>query len=582
MKKTVRLGLAQINCTVGDLEGNSEKIISYIQKGREKGVDIISFPEMAITGYPPDDLLLKPGFIRDNMEALNLVARQCTDITAIVGFVDATKAPSPGKGEARGRLAYNAAAVIHNGKIKVVSHKIILPNYGVFDERRYFIAGSKCLVFELDDIIFGVNICEDIWHAEGPTGIQALKGKADLIININASPFHAGKHKERAHVLARRVAESGVAIAYTNLVGGQDELVFDGGSMIFDSSGKIVAGAPLFEEALLVADINLEKEAKQVDRNKGIDEELTISSSLLQGTLKPKKELLEPPLSKELKPLEEIYKALILGTRDYVLKSGFKKTIIGLSGGIDSALTAIIAVDALGADKVLGVAMPSRYSSQGSIDDARLIASNLGIEFSIISIEDIFKTFLSSLEPAFEGYEADVTEENLQARIRGTLLMALSNKFGSMVITTGNKSEMGVGYSTLYGDMAGGFSVLKDVPKTLVYELAELRNEMEGFDIIPRNSITKPPSAELRHEQVDQDSLPPYDVLDTILQEYIENELSINEIVALGYEKATVSQVLKMVDSNEYKRRQAAPGVKITPKAFGRDRRMPIVNKFRR
>jgi NAD+ synthase (glutamine-hydrolysing) len=582
MKKTVRLGLAQINCTVGDLEGNSEKIISYIQKGREKGVDIISFPEMSITGYPPDDLLLKPGFIHDNMQALDLVARQCTDITAIVGFAEATKASSPGKGETRARLAYNAAALIHNGKIKVVSHKIILPNYGVFDERRYFIAGSKCQVFELDDIIFGVNICEDIWHAEGPTGIQALKGNADLIININASPFHAGKHEEREHVLTQRVAESGVAIAYTNLVGGQDELVFDGGSMVLDSSGKIVARAPHFEEALLLADINIEKGAMQVDRNKGIDKELTISSSLLQGTLKPKKEMMEPCLAKELKPLEEIYKALILGTRDYVLKSGFKKTIIGLSGGIDSALTVAIAVDALGAGNVMGVAMPSRYSSQGSIDDARLIASNLGIEFSIISIEDTFNAFLNSLEPAFEGYEADVTEENLQARIRGTLLMSLSNKFGSMVLTTGNKSELGVGYSTLYGDMAGGFSVLKDVPKTLVYELAELRNGMEGFDIIPRNSITKPPSAELRHEQVDQDSLPPYDVLDAILQEYIEGELSIEEIVTLGHERATVRKVLKMVDTNEYKRRQAAPGVKITPKAFGRDRRMPIVNKFRR
>lgn len=579
MKKTVRLGLAQINCTVGDLEGNSEKIISYIKKGREKGVDIISFPEMAVTGYPPDDLLLKPGFIHDNMQALDLIARQCTDITAIVGFADAA---DPGSGETKDRLAYNAAALIHNGKIKVVSHKIILPNYGVFDERRYFIAGSKCQVFELDEVIFGVNICEDIWHAEGPTGIQALKGNADLIININASPFHAGKHEEREHVLSQRVAESGVAIAYTNLVGGQDELVFDGGSMVLDSSGKIVAGASHFEEALLVADIKLEKEVAQVDRNKKIDEGLTISYALLPGTMKPKKELLEPSPAKELKPLEEIYKALILGTRDYVLKSEFRKVIIGLSGGIDSALTVAIAVDALGADNVMGVAMPSRYSSQGSIDDASLIASNLAIEFSVISIEDIFNAFLNSLEPAFEGYEADVTEENLQARVRGTLLMALSNKFGSMVLTTGNKSELGVGYSTLYGDMAGGFSVLKDVPKTLVYELAELRNGMEGFDIIPRNSITKPPSAELRHGQVDQDSLPPYDVLDAILQEYIEGELSIDEIVSLGYEAATVSRVIKMVDSNEYKRRQAAPGIKITPKAFGRDRRMPIVNKFRR
>ena len=365
-------------------------------------------------------------------------------------------------------------------------------------------------------------------------------------------------------------------------MGGQDELVFDGGSMVLDSSGKIVAGASHFEEALLVADIKLEKEVAQVDRNKKIDEGLTISYALLPGTMKPKKELLEPSPAKELKPLEEIYKALILGTRDYVLKSEFRKVIIGLSGGIDSALTVAIAVDALGADNVMGVAMPSRYSSQGSIDDASLIASNLAIEFSVISIEDIFNAFLNSLEPAFEGYEADVTEENLQARVRGTLLMALSNKFGSMVLTTGNKSELGVGYSTLYGDMAGGFSVLKDVPKTLVYELAELRNGMEGFDIIPRNSITKPPSAELRHGQVDQDSLPPYDVLDAILQEYIEGELSIDEIVSLGYEAATVSRVIKMVDSNEYKRRQAAPGIKITPKAFGRDRRMPIVNKFRR
>lgn len=580
MKKSIRLGLAQINCTVGDLEGNADKIISFIEKGSSQGVDIIVFPEMALTGYPPEDLLLKQKFVDDNLEMLDSIAKKCLDITVIVGFADKKDISLPFAGERHNKIVFNAAAIIQKGAMRDVYHKVILPNYGVFDEKRYFLPGSGSPVYDFDGLLFGVNICEDIWHADGPAKIQAQKG-AQLIININASPFYAGKILEREAILGQRIAENGIAIAYTNLVGGQDELVFDGGSMILNDSGEVKARAPQFEETLLIVDIETGRpKRKYVPRKKDNGDKGNRDISL-EGGAKKSDERIEGDIASLLDPVEEVYRALVLGTRDYVQKSGFQKVIIGLSGGIDSAVTAAIAVDALGADAVMGIAMPTRYSSEGSIKDARKLSENLGIEFYILSIEEIFNAYTGKLAALFSGYEEDVTEENIQARIRGNVLMALSNKFGRMVLATGNKSEVSVGYSTLYGDMAGGFSVLKDVLKTLVYKLAHYRNESEGREIIPESSITKLPSAELRPGQTDQDSLPPYNVLDEILLKYIEKELSFSEIVSLGYDPLIVEKVVRMVDSNEYKRRQAAPGVKITPKAFGRDRRMPIVNGYR-
>lgn len=561
MNKTLRIALAQINCTVGDIAGNGEKILSYIERGREKGVDIIVFPEMAISGYPPEDLLLKDKFIKDNITILNNIAERCQGITAIIGFVDSDE-----------RSVYNAAAVINKGRVQGVYHKMILPNYGVFDEKRYFSPGENCPTFDLDGFIFGVNICEDIWHAAGPAKLLTEDGGASLIINLNASPFHAGKHLERKEILGKRVCETGAAIAYTNLVGGQDELVFDGGSMLISSDGTILASAPLFEEALLITDLP-QIEAKTAG--------LSQKAIALEGKIRAKEDRISAPRVAELDPLEEIYSALVMGSRDYVEKNGFEGVIIGLSGGIDSALTAAVAVDALGSDRVTGVAMPSRYSSTGSVDDAKALAENMGVKFHIIPIEPVYAALTSSLATVFEGYEEDVTEENIQARVRGNILMAMSNKFGSMLLTTGNKSEVAVGYSTLYGDMAGGFNILKDVPKTLVYELSRFVNKRAGRELIPESSITKPPSAELRPDQTDQDSLPPYDILDSILESYVEEHKSSDEIIALGYEPELVKKIIRLVDLNEYKRRQAAPGVKITPTAFGRDRRMPIVNRYK-
>jgi len=572
MAECVRLGLAQINCTVGDLAGNAEKIISYVRQGIAEGVDIISFPEMAVTGYPPEDLLLKSRFVEENISTLGRIARECRGIVAVIGFAAYGDPASREVEDDFDKRVYNAAALIQDGDVRMVYHKMLLPNYGVFDERRYFTAGREPALFELGGVRFGVNICEDMWHKMGTSDTNPIADEAELIINLNASPFHAGKQRERVGILRERISESGAAVAYTNLVGGQDELVFDGGSMLIDSCGEIVAAASRFEETLLVADLEVAKKSGKETRTKCI---------LLEGDLKGRVPLVRPEIAETLAGLDEIYAALVLGTRDYVIKSGFKKVIIGLSGGIDSALTAAVAADALGASNVLGVAMPSRYSSQGSIDDAKRLAGNLKIGFETIPIEEAFGAFKSTLAPLFVNHTEDVTEENLQARIRGNILMALSNKFGSMVLTTGNKSEMAVGYSTLYGDMAGGFSVLKDVPKTRVYELSRYRNDKAGYDIIPSSSITKAPSAELRPDQTDQDSLPPYDLLDNILQKYVEEGLSAGEIAALGFDLATVDRVAGMVDRNEYKRRQAAPGVKITPRAFGRDRRMPIVNRYR-
>ncbi len=568
--KQMRLALAQINSKVGDLAGNAEKIIDCLRRAKKDEVDIIAFPEMAVAGYPPEDLIFKPQFVEDNLEALNRIVAETVGITAIVGFVDRGDISST-EGKADTREIFNAAALVSNSLIKGVYRKIILPNYGVFDERRHFAAGTEPFSFVYDGVPCGINICEDVWHSRSSSGLPTIADDVSVLININASPFHAGKQREREEVLARRASERGLVIAYTNMVGGQDELVFDGGSMVMGSDGELIASAPHFEEALLIVDLPIASTRKLE----------TLQRPLISAGKKKKTGAFKPLLAPSIGLLDEIYGALVLGTRDYVGKSGFNEAVIGLSGGIDSALTAVIVVDALGAEKVSGIAMPSPYSSIGSIDDARQLAGNLGIDFDIIPIEKPFNSLKEALSPLFEGLPEDVTEENLQARIRGNILMAVSNKFGKMVLTTGNKSEVSVGYSTLYGDMAGGFNVLKDVPKTMVYRLARHRNDSAGFTIIPENSITKPPSAELRPDQTDQDSLPDYETLDGILERYVEEDRSAGEIVAEGFDPEIVDKILRLVDCNEYKRRQAAPGVKITPKAFGRDRRMPIVNGYR-
>ena len=546
-KKTLTLALAQINCIVGDLKGNADKIAEYAGKAREMGAEIVCFPEMALTGYPPEDLLFKPRFVADNIRALKKLAEAIGEITAVVGFVDRD-----------GGKLYNAAAVIHNGDIEGIYRKMFLPNYGVFDEKRYFQKGSEAFTFNLkpadaqaDTLTVGVNICEDIWHKEGPTKQQALQG-ARLIININASPFHMGKTKEREDVIRQQAISNRIFVAYTNLVGGQDELVFDGQSMVVDTRGNIIGKARAFQEDLLLVDLPLASTAQPV---------------------KPERE------SASLEPHAEVYEALVLGLGDYVVKNGFEKVVLGLSGGIDSALVATLATDALGKDNVIGVFMPSRYSSIESEVDAKLLAENLGIKLLNISIESIYKMYLLALEGHFTGVNRDTTEENLQARIRGTLLMALSNKFGWLLLATGNKSEMSTGYATLYGDMAGGLAVIKDVPKTLVYRLANYRNSQN--EVIPERIISKEPTAELRPNQKDKDTLPPYETLDPILKAYIEQDEDLDKIVSAGFEKDTASKILNMVDRSEHKRRQSPPGIKITPRAFGRDRRMPITNKFR-
>ncbi len=557
-KYSLRVAIAQINSTVGDLEGNSRKIIEYIQRAASFGADIISFPELAITGYPPEDLLLRSKFVEDNLEELKFVAKHVKDTAAIIGFVD--------KKEDR---IYNAAAVIYNGKIQGVYHKTFLPNYGVFDEKRYFAPGERPLVFKFGKFIFGINICEDIWHKEGPTSQQAKLG-AKIIFNINASPYYAGKIKKREEAIRSESESNRLIVCYNNLVGGQDELVFDGQSMISDTHGKIIGRAGAFKEDLLIMDLDVP--LSKARKTKNI---IAVTDKALYKD--------RPPLIKKqieiLEPVAEIYQALTLGLRDYIIKNGFKKVVIGLSGGIDSCLVAALAVDALGKDNVVGTFMPSQYSSNESEEDARKLAENLGIKFLVIPIKDIFDGYLRVLEPQFAGLEKNIAEENLQARIRGTLLMALSNKFGWIVLSTGNKSEMSTGYATLYGDMAGGFAVIKDVPKTLVYKLSGYRNSLQP--LIPERALTKAPTAELRPNQKDTDSLPPYETLDPILRAYVEEDKDLKRIISLDFDKETVIRVLNMVDKSEYKRRQAPVGIKITPKSFGRDRRMPITNKYK-
>lgn len=575
-----RIALAQINSTVGDFSGNFEKIAEAIQAAKMADVDLIAFPEMAVTGYPPEDLLLKPAFIADNLKVLQDVIELGRGVTIVLGFVDQDKALND---SAREDILYNAAAVIHDGRLEGIYHKSCLPNYGVFDENRYFKAGHTFPVFTRGGIKIGINICEDIWHKSGPTEAQAFGGGAQLIVNINASPYHIGKGRLREEMLSRRARAYGVGIAYVNIVGGQDELVFDGGSLVMDAKGELLARAARFKADLLTMDLSGEMLSQAgPGRLKKPEPDISQLTTWAFSDREKRKmrKVAVATIAKNDAPDMEIYKALVLGLSDYMGKNRFQKGVIAISGGIDSALTAAIAVDALGKENVMGVFMPSRYTSPESAEDAAQLAKNLGIPLMTFSIEAPFSSFLELLSSAFEGRSEDITEENLQSRIRGNIMMALSNKFGWLVLTTGNKSEMSVGYATLYGDMAGGFAVIKDLWKTAVYRLSEMRNQLEA--VIPRRIIERPPTAELRHEQCDQDHLPPYAVLDAILQAYVEDHKNRQDIEAMGYESSTVSKVIKLVDSSEFKRRQAPVGIKITARALGKDRRMPITNRYRR
>ncbi|WP_457643315.1 NAD+ synthase [Persephonella sp.] len=571
--KNLRLCLAQINCTVGDIEGNSRKIIEVINEAKKHEVDIIAFPELAVTGYPPEDLLLKPSFIEKNLEYIHKIAKESEGIISIVGFVD------------RVEDIYNAAGVLYNGEVVAVYHKNFLPNYGVFDEVRYFQRGNEVVLLNIEGYKIGLSICEDIWYPENPISIQAVEG-AELVININASPYHIGKVKEREEMLRVRARDNLISIAYVNLVGGQDELVFDGNSTVLGPDGSITAKGKAFEEDLIICDIDLDSIfRKQLKDNRlrnlraEYKREEKVREIPLDYKIKDKFEVVPQKIQLDQTEAEEIYSALVLGLKDYIQKNSFEKVVIGLSGGIDSSLTATIAVDALGKENVKGVLMPSMYTSKESIEDALQLAENLGIETFTIPITEIFSVYQKELQLVFKDLKPDVTEENLQARIRGNLLMALSNKFGWIVIATGNKSEMSVGYATLYGDMVGGFAVLKDVYKTKVYELALYRNSISP--VIPERVLQKPPSAELRPDQKDEDELLPYHILDEIIYMYVEEDLSAEDIIQRGFDRDSVLKVIRMIDRNEYKRRQAPVGIRITPRGFGKDRRMPITNKYR-
>jgi NAD+ synthase (glutamine-hydrolysing) len=578
----LRIALAQINITVGDIDGNAAKIKEYLNRARAQHVNIVLFPELTLAGYPPEDLLLKPGFAVANRRALQDLLPHTHGLTAVVGFVD--------------RLddLFNAAAVLHNGELVGIYHKSLLPNYAVFDEDRYFGSGDTPILFSYSSpaderrASFGVSVCEDIWYPAGPPEAQAAAG-AELLLNISASPYQSGKIAARERMLATRAADNVAIVAFCNLVGGQDELIFDGSSLIIDERGNVLARGKSFEEDFVLADLNIGNVFRQRlrDPRRRKDSLADLYADAFERVMltpvdypppastPPAKELPQP-----LDPLEEVYRALVIGTRDYVRKNGFSQVAIGLSGGIDSTLVAAIAADALGPENVVGVSMPSRYSSDHSKSDAQELAERLGIRYQTIAIEPAYQAYLDMLADAFAGTQPGVAEENLQSRARGNVLMALSNKFGWLVLTTGNKSEMAVGYATIYGDMAGGFAVIKDVPKTMVYRLCRHRNQTRGA-AIPENVLIKPPSAELRPDQKDTDSLPEYDILDAILAAYIEDEYSVAEIIGMGFDEATVRRIIRLVDINEYKRRQAPPGPKITSKAFGKDRRLPITNRYR-
>jgi NAD+ synthase (glutamine-hydrolysing) len=569
----IRVALCQINTTVGDLDGNVDRVVAALAGAEAQGCDLAVFPELALTGYPPEDLLLKPGFVGDNREALERVAQASRACAAVVGFVNA------------GRDLHNAAAVCAFGRVQAIYHKRNLPNYAVFDEQRYFAPGTGASpLVEVAGVRIGVSICEDAFSPTGPIATQAAGG-AELVVNINASPYCANRLAERERMLATRASDAACALVYVNQVGGQDELVFDGASMVFDAHGDLLARAGQFTEETLVCDIDV----RPVFRKRLLDPRgrateaplpvVDVSSAPLVGD---PGDVRDAAVADLLPPVHEVYEALVTGTRDYVRKNGFTDVAIALSGGVDSSLVAVIAADAVGPEHVHGVLMPSRYSSDHSRSDAEKLCAELGIESRVIPIEPAHAAFLDMLAPSFAGLDPDITEENLQSRIRGVLMMALSNKFrGWLVLTTGNKSEMAVGYSTLYGDTAGGFAVIKDVPKLLVYELCRDRNRRAGRPLVPEHVLAKPPSAELRPDQRDDQSLPPYEVLDPILEAYVEDDRTRAELVDMGFDAELVERITRLVDTAEYKRRQTPPGVRVTQKAFGKDRRVPITNRYR-
>ena len=573
-----RLAIAQIDVVVGDIDGNLERIRSALAAAEEAAPDLVVFPELAISGYPPEDLLLRSSFLEAAREALDALARDVGEAVAVVGYPE------------QSADVHNAAAILRHGRVRHVYRKRYLPNYGVFDENRYFRRGESIPVYRLGDVTLAVNICEDIWYPGEPLAVQALEGDARLAINLSASPYHAGKGHDRERMIATRAEDNAIVVAYCNLVGGQDELVFDGQSLVVDEDGELLARGAAFAEELLLIDLPLQRvfaarlrDPRRRKADMGGDAPLVERVDLGERRTGerpplPQRAAVDPaPASRTA----EILSALTLGLGDYFRKNGFREACLGVSGGIDSAVTAAIAVRALGPERVHGFYLPSRYSSETSRRGARELCANLGIAYREIPIDSILESFLAVLEPEFGNLPADTTEENLQARIRGNLLMAYSNKFGWLVLAPGNKSEMSVGYSTLYGDMVGGFAILKDLLKTRVYEVAEEINRQSGRELIPRETIERAPTAELKPGQKDTDTLPPYDVLDPILEAYVERDLGRRDIVTLGYDAAVVRWVVEAVDRSEYKRRQAPPGLKITTRAFGKDRRMPITNRFR-
>jgi len=571
----LRLALAQLDVTVGDLEGNEARIREAAAHAREAGARLVLFPELALTGYPPEDLLLKEHLLRDARAAVERLASDTRGIVVLVGFPERTED------------AYNALAVLADGRVRAIYRKVYLPNYGVFDEQRYFQSGEGGAMIELSGTKVGLTICEDMWEPGPPASDEALAG-ATLLVNISASPYHAGKGAERERMLVQRARDNIAAVAFCNLVGGQDELVFDGHSLVIDHEGTVVARSPQFEEDLLIADVDLRGprslRLRDARRRPAVRRAAVHVPVLAELEVDPPAETVSPggTVAPLLDRHAEVYAALVLGLRDYVDKNGFDRVVLGLSGGIDSALTVCVAVDALGAERVSAAIMPSPYSTSETQDDARSLAAGLGVEAIELDIGPAMRAYEETLADAFEGLEPDVTEENLQARARGNLLMALSNKFGWLVLTTGNKSELSVGYATLYGDMAGGFAVVKDCPKTLVYELVRHRNATAGHDLVPASILDRAPSAELRADQRDEDSLPPYERLDPILEGYVEEDLDRDALVAHGHDADDVDSVIALVDLAEYKRRQAPPGVRISTRAFGRDRRMPITNRYGR
>jgi NAD+ synthase (glutamine-hydrolysing) len=579
----IRVALAQINTTVGDLNGNRDAAIAAIQRAKELGAHIVGLPELTITGYPPEDLVRWPSFVQRNEQRLHELAKAVHGIIAVVGFVRAGS---------EGRI-YNSAATIVDGRVVDMYDKIHLPNYGVFDERRYFTQGTGCPVITVNGVRVGINICEDIWEPVGPSELQCSDGRAEVLVNLNGSPYELGKLERRTRIVTDLAKRNSAYVVYVNQVGGQDELVFDGSSMVAGPDANVVAMGPAFEESVFAVDIDTAAvtKARSAVSSQGDAGKFASFGPIREPSVSTPTPVIEAPVhAPTFQPtrLESVYKALVTGTRDYVRKTGFQKVAIALSGGIDSTIVAAIAVDALGAENVTGVSLPSRYSSEGSVSDAEELARRLGIKLWKLPIEPAHHGFEEMLEPVFSGTEPGTAEENTQSRVRGTTIMAIANKFNWLVLTTGNKSEMATGYATIYGDMAGAFAVIKDVPKTLVYELCDYRNEVGPGRPIPQSVIDKPPSAELRPDQLDADSLPPYPVLDRILDQYVVGLKSSDEIVAQekalgvsGSDEATVRRLTRLIDINEYKRRQAPPGVKITPLAFGRDRRLPIANRYR-